>query len=783
MSDQLKTPTDFSNYYYKKLKEELNVSDLNLNRLGFIGFFIELLGNTQFDVKNYYDHLFNESFPISARENQNLLYHSSVFGYDPVLATPSLLNGIMEFDFDQLISQSSGIKTREYEIKNLIFRVDDIRFSMDYNYKIICTNIKPNIFSVTGEIYKDNDYDIMSLKYSHPKIPLIGFKQYESEESTRYLPKYPYGSFHILDIELADFLYDVSIFVREKHSSKFEPYETKISKSETLGNDKVVFYNILPNHVLRLEFGSGIYGNYIPESEVKIIIKTTKGAKGNIGSYKSSDGIGLEEHDIYKFDYNFNDVLINSEKILNPHTIIKSIYINQSDGGLDSELDNGLKNNLIKFIQSRDNLVSQTDYNNIIEPFFPNSDVLFKKSGITENIIYVYSYFLNNYKQPFYTLTQSILKEEFDSNIKYDKSVYPTFLIDGVEFVSPFLYEWDELLGLYNGFIFNDDINFYPSKSPFVAQSAPINLKNELFDASLTFLNLVYDIENNITRIYIKNKYFNNDHTLKLTCVTLGIDKTLIKKQGDLYYYEYFGIIKNPSIFVLSFVVDSYMFEYYFNNVRNVEIADPLLKLKIYRRLGQEYIINVPLIDSYKFKKNEDMDYLQNSIKNNFINVNIDNNRMISDDVQVRFSNTYFVKNNIVKKITKQNIDTDIKLPLKLDIDITLDKNDVIINSVSIPDIIENIRVEVSKFILSEANGINLKYYNTQVVDICHNFDYVKSCNIRTYDSNGTIIPNGIETLHKNNFIPLLTKEEFLNFSSVYWWFDINNISIKTFLI
>ncbi len=47
----LKTPSDYSNYYYNKLKAELNVSNINLNKLGFVGFFIDLLGNTQYDIK------------------------------------------------------------------------------------------------------------------------------------------------------------------------------------------------------------------------------------------------------------------------------------------------------------------------------------------------------------------------------------------------------------------------------------------------------------------------------------------------------------------------------------------------------------------------------------------------------------------------------------------------------------------------------------------------------------------------------------------------------------
>ena len=89
----MKTPNEFSEFYYQKLKEKLDITDINLNRLGFVGYFIELLGNVQYDTKQYYDLLFNESFPVSALDNINLLYHSDVYGYNPVLATPSEIIG------------------------------------------------------------------------------------------------------------------------------------------------------------------------------------------------------------------------------------------------------------------------------------------------------------------------------------------------------------------------------------------------------------------------------------------------------------------------------------------------------------------------------------------------------------------------------------------------------------------------------------------------------------------------------------------------------------------
>lgn len=774
---ELKTPEEFSNYYYQKLKNELNVSNINLNRLGFVGFFIELLGNTQFDIKSYYDHLFNESFPITSRENQNLLYHSDVFGYTPQLATPSQLQGQFEFNIQKMAENNSNVKTRIYELQDISLSFSEIEFRSESKYKLIFNYTAPSTYSITGQIYDNDKYDTHPLKYSYAKIPIIGFKQYNSTEITRHIPKYPYGSFNILDIPLNDYLYNLTIFVREKNHTDFEKYDTSISKFEKIGNDKTVFYKILPNNILRIELGSGIRGNYIPEAEVKITINTTKGEEGNIGTLINN--YTSNKFNIFKFDYDFNDNLIDSKKINNIKSVIKNVTVSSSIDGKNSETEDILKSKLIKYIQSRKNLVSQVDYNNILQEYFPHSDVLFKKSGISENIIYVYNYFLNNYSQPFRTITKTLLISVFDNKI-----AYPKIIINGETFVSPFYYEYNELLNTYDGFLFDDNVNFYPTSSPILSpdndEKAYVRF---LFDQHYTFLNLVYDFQLNKTTIYVKNKYFKTTNNLTLQCKTLNINSVLTNKYNDMYYYVYDGVIKNFNTFILTFEHSGIKHNYYFNGVTNAQSTETFLRLKKYIKDSTQYVINVPLIHEDNFNNKTDKDMIDKLIKTNFINVNISDNRMISDDVQVRFCNTINIPANIVKKITKQKIDNDIKLPFLLKINLTLDRNDVMVNSISITELEEDIREAVSKFILDTANGIYIKYYNTQIIDICHNFDLVKSCKVQTFDSDDFEITPGIELLNKLEFVKLLTKDEFLDYSSIYWWFDINNIQINTTLI
>jgi len=58
----LTTPEQYVNYYYDKLKSQLQSKNIQISKVGIIGFLLHTLGFTQFDIKNYFDSLFLEAF-------------------------------------------------------------------------------------------------------------------------------------------------------------------------------------------------------------------------------------------------------------------------------------------------------------------------------------------------------------------------------------------------------------------------------------------------------------------------------------------------------------------------------------------------------------------------------------------------------------------------------------------------------------------------------------------------------------------------------------------------
>ena len=102
--NNLTTPEEFIGHYFDQLRTDLATQNIQLSKVGFAGYMLNLLGNTQYDAKTYYDNLFKEAFPITALDDKNLGYHGNVFGYTPALADYAIIDGTFEYSLDAFLS-------------------------------------------------------------------------------------------------------------------------------------------------------------------------------------------------------------------------------------------------------------------------------------------------------------------------------------------------------------------------------------------------------------------------------------------------------------------------------------------------------------------------------------------------------------------------------------------------------------------------------------------------------------------------------------------------------
>jgi hypothetical protein len=650
----------FAEFYFDKLKEKLNLTDINLNRLGFVGFFIELLGNVQYDVKGYYDHLFNESFPISATDNTNLLYHSAVFGYSPELAKPAEIVGI--FNIDPILTNINAVSRRELVLKDISFIIDNIEFHLDSNYTIVySSNSDSSYMTMNVEILYKNIYDIVPVLYSNSKIKTVGLLQYSRQEIQFGTSNYSFGSHYIYDIPITDYLYELSVDV-QLSGLDFTSFKVLPIKEFASDDDPVVFYNILPDNTLRLYFGSGIKGMYVPGKTVNLIIKTTKAEKGNIGQHIITAVKGVVD----RYDYDNNNNIISYPSSNDDGSIstnassVLTLDIINGLGGKNPATEDVLRRELLKYIQTRDNLVSDTDFHNNLKTYSKDSEILFKKTEIAENIIYLYGRILNKYLYPIYTLTETILRTKFEQQLRTVNNkkyvINPTFNIYGNDFNCPFYFEYNSLFNTYDGYIYYETIDFFPSESPVIGSS--IILPKDLF------ITLAYNKVTDITRIYIKTntKAFDKIASIKLECQLLNISTNLTKMtsglddfEHDAFFYDYTGVISKPTTFKISLNIPTSSLDsifYIFNDIQNVFNQIQSLRLKFYTRSTIQYLMNVPLVYSDEYNRNKL--YYTDTIKAMFDNMNLKENRMISDEVQFRFLNTYSLNRKFTPTLLKQ---------------------------------------------------------------------------------------------------------------------------------
>jgi len=913
--NKLTTPDEFISHYFEQLRSDLATQNIQLSKVGFAGYMFNLMGNVQFDVKTYYEHLFKEAFPITALDDKNLGYHSDVFGYVPALGKYAKLIGYIELNMDSLPLMLGTVAKREIFFNKVILSVKGIEFILSANYKVVLRKIGSNITGHVEIITNENKQKLIPFQLTDAVFPIYDFNQYVLDTTIFVAPDYVFGTSYSQSIDIGEDDYVTKIDVEIDG----EKYDSSRNKSFVGPNDKVVFFEITPDNKLIIELGSGINGNYTPGVNVKVTVYKTKGTLGNIGSQILNTLSG----DVQIFDYTSDNVLIT--QLINPSQIsdVLSINIERGDGGKNPLQGKELRDSLIKYIQSRENLCSETDFRYILDDYFDDYEVVFKKTKMSENIFYVYQFFKDRYKNPVYTTTTTVLESEFVMNIEDNSIYYPEFEIEGELFISPFLYIYNSLFNVYDGFIVKKEPAFYSTGISLVDPDS-------LEVPPLVFIQLKYSVNN--TTIYVKSYQDISNYKFKLNIPTLGMTN-IVLTWGDENTLEYIypGIMKDVvdvTISIYDVITDIHKFNILFEEVMQVVDISDLLKLKTYTKNdGNKYIVNLPLIHRDTYFSDEE--YYLDKIKNILAAVNIDKNRMISDEVQIRLLNTYNIDANYLRSITLQEhnisnievteisvrpdvngdlngtyfeldsidnqhylwfvvegmsnidprpdldgdfsrkkeeircyinqnasindvrfaiitslnsykngvifkgydtgtcqllsltdgvlrvetvsggtvknvrdpdplsnnhylptgftysitspgIDIGLKFPLKLKVELAVDKSIVVSNGINLSTELDDVKLELAKFLFEEKTKIYLKFYSSEIVDILHNREWIKSAKAYLTDINGLRVPDSnIEILPYYLIEKDLNKEELLDYSPFLFWWDINNIEIS----
>lgn len=429
------TPEEFVNYYYEKLKTDLQVYDLQISKVGFVGFFLNLLGYTHFDLKQYYDSLFKEAFIGTSQIEANQYLHASIYGYIPSFATAASAVGTIEFDMiNNLPRRQSNVVRREvivgfaastgtYKSLSSTFKINDIQFSIDAVYKFI------EVIETSGTYYFVDimTNDGMKITIPSPSVtisaPLYSTIQTNTKEISFELKPYNFGSHqtHYFGIDPGYYLSDLEVYVTEVGSSIEERYSIEYAKYLTSGNDAKVFLRKVTSTNYILEFGSGVRGKWISGASIRLVIKSTRGAAGNLID-KTNTKIELDGP-VLAFDYVYSSGGQLSSVGLNP-IIMQQPLVNfdYAEGGRDPLSGEDLRDTIINFIQTRDNLVSQQDFYNVVKNQLTDFKFLFKKLNVLDNTFYLCRSFRDRNQTIFYTTnhTEQVMSLTFVTTSSYN---------------------------------------------------------------------------------------------------------------------------------------------------------------------------------------------------------------------------------------------------------------------------------------------------------------------------------------------------------------------------
>ena len=410
------TPEEFVNYYYEQLKTDLAVYDLQINKVGFVGYFLNLLGYTHFDLKQYYDSLFKESFVGTTQTEESQYLHASSYGYIPTFATPSTVTGTIEFDMiNWLPRRASGTVRREvivgYNVSSgrfvpssASFKIQDILFSIDSVYKFVEIEENGSYYYYADITTADGTKITLPSSASLISAPLYSTSQYVKKEISFELKPYNYGSYqtYYFGIDAGYFLSDLEVYVTELGSSAEEQYDVSYTKYLAKGNDKSVFLRKVTSTNYVIEFGSGLRGKWISGASIRLLIKSTRGTAGNLID-KTNSKVQIIGN-VFAFDYEYATggslTSTGSNPVVMQQPLIDFDY---SEAGLDSLSGEDLRDAIVKFIQTRDNLVSQQDFYNIAASYLEDFKFLFKKFNVFENSFHLCRSFRDRNQSIFYT--------------------------------------------------------------------------------------------------------------------------------------------------------------------------------------------------------------------------------------------------------------------------------------------------------------------------------------------------------------------------------------------
>jgi hypothetical protein len=419
----LTNPKDFIDYYVNILKNDYKFNDLKINYHGFVGFIMNLFAWTNYDLKQYHDYLFKEGFLATSEENKNIYLHSSKYGYTINYAKASTVNGTFTLDMSDFPRKLTNVYRREVTLPSpLIIKIGNYTFQTDSKYVFIEEGVAGEE-KYYCQITSDNDrHRLVSSASTIIKVPIYNLQQYEVTSYTKVIPNYDYSDYFPYNIVISniDQISDLVVRIKRVGEVNYEKYNISRVKSFDTSISKSVYLTQKSDKLYVIETGNGYHGVHIPGATMTVDVQFTKASTAN--SLARQNGTASGEMTVVGFDS--SNIIVESSGGSQPFSETNFIVDAYSvDGGVDILTDSELKNDVVRWVQSRDNLINEKDFFNNFESYIKDFDVVFKKSQFIDNNFYLCRTLRDQYKNILYTTNHTYKCLDYQNDVIKNLSI------------------------------------------------------------------------------------------------------------------------------------------------------------------------------------------------------------------------------------------------------------------------------------------------------------------------------------------------------------------------
>ena len=351
----------------QKLLEEyakillVNSEDLDQSDSAFNTYVLNALSYLMADALFYGTIVYRESIFITAQLPESIINWAIYLDYTPRKATAAEVGLLIELPIEQAFTAKIPKGHPFRAANNIIFRSKyDVMIDVSPSgSKKVEIDTGSNIYAIPISVSSINNVPYMSFV-----IDAIQYDIVEEEFTIPTLNPYEYYYKQVNLPESDDNVLDIEVYINNELWTQ--------KKLVLLAPNEKGYEAIIHKNSVELLFGNGYFGKQ-PSGNMKVIIKTTKGSKGNVipGTITTGDPL------VCDFDVKYS--------VINPES---------AKNGSDFEDLNSIKRNAINSLKMLRRLVSEEDFQNIQYILGLDQTVLskpiLKRSDLACNDVYVY---------------------------------------------------------------------------------------------------------------------------------------------------------------------------------------------------------------------------------------------------------------------------------------------------------------------------------------------------------------------------------------------------------